>query len=141
MIKTFRGKLEEDTQERIRLATIKGKVGYQIKAFQLMPEQPGISSAEHVCKLYITSQSTIDETVDFSDSNLLAVAYYQSEPSSYSDWVAVVFDGEVFNQDIYITHADARQSDVPVNYYIELEVIPLTETGAEYTTIKDLRAG
>ena len=140
VVKTYRGQLAEDGQDRIRLSTIKGKVGYQIIKFQLMPNQPGISSAEHVAKIYTEEQSSIDETINFTDSQLLAAAYYQSEPTSYSDWTTVIFDGHIFNQDIYITHADARQSDVPVNYYIELEVIPLDDAGAEYTTLKDMRA-
>jgi len=141
MIKTFRGQLAEDAQDRIRLSTIKGKVGYKIINLQLMPRYPGgtLSSAEHVVKIYMDEQSSIDETVDFTDSQLLAAAYYQSEPSSYSDWTTVIFDGHIFNQDIYITHADARSSDVPVNYYLELEVVPLDDIGAEYTTLKDMR--
>jgi len=139
MIKTFRGLLAEDGQDRIRLQTIKGKVGYKIIKFQLMPIQPGITSAEHVAKIYTEQQSSVDETVNFTDSQLLAAAYYQSESSSYSDWTTIIFDNQIFNQDIYITHADSRENNVPVNYYIELEVIPLDDAGAEYTTLKDLR--
>ena len=49
-----------------------------------------------------------------------------------------IFDNEVFNQDIYVTNNDADSSS-PINYYIELEVIPLDDAGAEYTTLKDMR--
>jgi len=50
----------------------------------------------------------------------------------------VIFDNQIFNQDIYITHTDTTGSR-NINYYIELEVIPLDDAGAEYTTVKDLR--
>jgi len=50
----------------------------------------------------------------------------------------VIFDSEIFNQDIYLTHTDTGGA-VACNYYIELEVIPLDDAGAEYATVKDLR--
>ena len=53
----------------------------------------------------------------------------------------VVFDREIFNQDIYVTHTDTiSSSSKPINYYIELEVIPLDDAGAEFTTLKDMRS-
>ena len=36
-IKTFRGKLADDTQDTINLHTNNGLVGYRIKKFQLVP--------------------------------------------------------------------------------------------------------
>jgi len=76
--------------------------------------------------------------VNFSDSNLLA-AFYSSMKDTYkSSARRVIFDNEVFNQDIYITHTNADGAN-PFNYYIELEVIPLDDAGAEYTTLKDMR--
>ena len=139
MIKTFRGLLADGGQDRIRLSTIKGKVGYRITKFQTMQETPGITSVEHIVKIYKTSQSTIDGIVNFSDSDLLAAAY-ESEDSStnYTGYRTVIFDNEIFNQDIYITHFEAKAAS-PCNYYIELEVIPLDDAGAEYTTLKDMR--
>ena len=139
MIKTYRGLLADGGQDQIRLQTIKGKVGYRIVKFELMPDQPGIASAEYVVKIYSEQQSTIDANVNFTDSQLLAASYYQAESTSYNDWTTVIFDGQVFNQDIYITHADARTGGI-VNYYLELEVIPLDDAGAEYTTLKDMRS-
>ena len=47
-----------------------------------------------------------------------------------------------FNQDIFVSNvAGAGQASTGVNYYLELEVIPLDEAGAEYTTLKDMRSG
>jgi len=53
--------------------------------------------------------------------------------------MTVIFDREIFNQDIYITQSEQSGSQ-SLNYYLELEVIPLDDAGAEYTTLKDMRA-
>jgi len=139
MIKTYRGILAHGGQDRIRLSTIKGKVGYQIRAFRLFPPT-GDSNIEATVKIYKTEQSTIDNTVDFTDSNLLAAAMFTDTTSAnYPAEFHVVFDNEVFNQDIFIGNSDPVMT-AKVNYYIELEIIPLDDARAEYTTIKDMRA-
>ena len=139
MIKTFRGLLADGGQDRIRLQTIKGKVGYRITKFQIMQDEPGEQHTEHTVKIYKTSQTTIDNNVNFTDSNLLAAAYVAENPSSsYPMSTIIIFDQEMFNQDIYITAEDTHGAR-DINYYFELEVIPLDDAGAEYTTLKDLR--
>jgi len=140
MIKTFRGLLADGGQDHIRLSTIKGKVGYRIVKFQLMHDEPGQQHTEHTVKIYKTLQTTIDNNVNFTDSDLLAAGYItESESIAYPVTSIIVFDREIFNQDIFITAEDTIGSR-GVNYYLELEVVPLTDQGAEYTTIKDLRA-
>ena len=57
MIKTFRGLLAHGGQDRIRLSTIKGKVGYRIKKFQLMPQDAN-EDTEHVMKIYSVDART-----------------------------------------------------------------------------------
>jgi len=139
MIKTFRGLLADDGQDRIRLSTIKGKVGYRIAKFQLMgPDES--ETAEASVKIYKTKQSTINGTIDFTDGELLAAAIYQQNATgqSYPIDLIVIFDNEIFNQDIYITQKGGAASAL-INYYLELEVVPLDEKAAEYTTVKDLR--
>jgi len=140
MIKTFRGLLADGAQDRIRLQTIKGKVGYRITKFEVIPTLMGTGGAKEstlmIWKTLQSSVSTSVATVDFTDSDLLAVAFYKSQDATFQ-W-QVIFDNEVFNQDIYITHTNTDGS-VACNYYIELEVIPLDDAGAEYTTLKDLR--
>jgi hypothetical protein len=70
---------------------------------------------------------------------LLAAAYLQDDAGqAYTVGQVVIFDSEIFNQDVFITHEDTTGSQ-PCNYYIELEVIPLDDAGAEYTTLKDMR--
>jgi len=48
MIKTFRGLLADGGQDRIRLSTIKGKVGYKIAKFEGFPNTPGVTDYESI---------------------------------------------------------------------------------------------
>jgi len=139
MIKTFRGLLADGGQDRIRLSTIKGKVGYRIVKFQLFAITPGAAGYESIVKVYKSEQTTIDGTVNFTDSDLLAVSYLEGDGAPhYTDKLTTIFDREIVNQDMYITHHEDNGA-LQCNYYMELEVIPLDDKGAEYMTIKDLR--
>ena len=51
---------------------------------------------------------------------------------------AVIFDQEIFNQDIFVTHK-IRNGTGSVNYYIELEQISLTLDENTVATLKDIR--
>ena len=140
VVKTFRGQLEDGGQDHIRLQTTKGKVGYRIVKFEVMDKAPGTADAELVVKIYKESQSTINATIDFTDSALLAANYHVGGNSTEETHLSsIIFDTEIFNQDIFVTHEDAGANNLPANYYIELEVIPLTDHDAEFTTLKDIR--
>ena len=139
VVKTFRGLLADDGQDRIRLQTIKGKVGYKIIKFEGMIYQPGADSQESILKIYSKSQTSIDNIVNFTDNAILGLLYIkQGAGDEQTSYHTVVFDNMVFNQDIYVTHKDSSTGEA-CNYYIELEVIPLDDAGAEYTTLKDMR--
>ena len=106
---------------------------------QIIGAEPGQQHMEHTVKIYRAEQSTINNAINFADSSLLGVAYIQdSAGETYPSSTEVIFDTEVFNQDIYVTHEDTVGSQ-PCNYYLELEVIPLTDSDAEFTTLKDIR--
>jgi len=141
MIKTFRGMLTHDTEDRLRLSTIKGKVGYQIVKFELM--QSTLTASDQVSFVKIVkSPYTRTTSIDFTDSDILAVGILRTgnllTEGSLDN--PIVFDNEVFNQDIYINLKNL-DGTLSVNYYLELEVIPLDDSGAEYTTLKDMRSG
>jgi len=140
VVKTFRGLLADGGQERIRLQTIKGKVGYRIVKLQIITKTPGAGSDYASCiQIFKHLQTTIDGVVDFSDSSLLGVAYMSGDSASITEvQETIIFDREMFNQDIYITHSELIGTQAS-NYYLELEVIPLDDAGAEYTTLKDMR--
>jgi len=141
MIKTFRGKLEDGEQEVIRLSTKKGKIGYRIKKLQVVTAAPGTANLEHVIKVFKVTQSAATALIDFSDGNLLAVAVTQDYTAAYQlGWNQhIMFEQEVFNQDIYITHKEGVGNALACNYYLELETMPLTDNAASVSTLRDIR--
>jgi len=70
--------------------------------------------------------------VDFSDDSLLGAAYLEGNSGEhYSDQQTVLFDSEVFNQDIYITHQDIKADPgKDCNYYLELEEVKMSDAEA-----------
>jgi len=140
MIKTFRGKIADGSQDTIVLHTNDGGTGYRIAKFSIMTAAPGTLNGEFVTKIYKTSQATIDGAVDFSDNQLLGAATLvtQSNPANNQQPLAVIFDTEIFNQDIYVTHFDADSSNA-INYYIELEQVKLDLNQSTVATLKDIR--
>ena len=140
VVKTFRGLLADGGMDRIRLQTIKGKVGYKIVKFQVIQESPGAVNAEATITISKTSFTPV-ATVNFTDSDILGVAFYGGPQvaSAYPIQQVIIFDNEIFNQDIFIGSQDIGGANEKINYYIELEVIPLDDAGAEYTTLKDFR--
>ena len=77
--------------------------------------------------------------IDFSDGNLLAALYYTSAVnSSQTTYHVVMFDEEIFNQDIYITHTD-NDGTTKANYLLKLEVIQLTDNAAAVSSLRDIR--
>ena len=140
VVQSFKGLLTDGGQDQIRLSTIKGKVGYKIVKLEIIPEVPGTVDQESVVKIFKTQQTTINGEVNFSEGDLLGVAYIESTTSTAPATIGpIIFDNEIFNQDIFVTHKDVGVGGRSGNYYLELEVIPLTDQGAEYTTLKDIR--
>jgi len=140
MIKTFRGQLPTGGQNRIRLQTIKGKVGYRITMFRIVPITPSTLTTSTMM-IWKNEQATVPTStaiVDFTDSDLLGVAVWMYTSGEGNVQDNTIFDNEIFNQDIYITHTEP-EGGYKCNYYIELEIIPLDDAGAEYTTLKDMR--
>jgi hypothetical protein len=138
MIKSYRGLLVDGGQDTIPLHTTDGKTGYRITKFQIINSEPGDFHMEHTVKIYKTEQLTVDNTVNFSDNSLLAAAFLVGNANEYSTGEFIIFDKEIFNQDIYVTHMDTTGANL-CNYYIELEQIKLSEVEALVAIVKDLR--
>ena len=138
-IKSFRGLIEDNSQETIPLSTNNGMQGYKIVKLELFPKSPGYNAGEHVIKIYSIPQTSVDAIVDFSDQTLLATAYLGINYAAYygSDLITV-FDTTIFNQDIVVTHVDVLD-DKPCNYHIELEQVKLDLTQNTVATLKDIR--
>tara|TARA_Y100000310_G_C19948869_1_gene475910 strand:+ start:18 stop:461 length:444 start_codon:yes stop_codon:yes gene_type:complete len=137
---SFRGILDMGVPQKIKLSTLNGKTGYKIKNFQTMSESPGVGNMETVTKIYSKQQTDFPATVDFTEGDLLGVLYYQdNEGEHYSDSSTIIFDNEIFNQDIFIYAEDASSGTKKMNYYIELETMSLTDIQATQLTLKNLR--
>ena len=116
VVKTYRGILAADdngAQTKILLQTIKGKVGYKIVKFQTIQKTPGTQDAESVTQIFKKERTAAEQalsTIDFSDSDLLAVSVYSASATanSYPEDMTVIFDNEIFNQDIFITSKRRR---------------------------------
>jgi hypothetical protein len=137
-IVTFRGLLADGAQERIPLQTNNGLTGYRIIKFQVIQEQPGQQDTEAtvtISKVPFTPLSTID----LSDNTILAVAFFgaHSNAKSYPMQDPIIFDQEIFNQDIYVGNQDLESR--AMNYYIELEQMDLALDEATVATLKNIR--
>tara|TARA_R100000655_G_scaffold8628_1_gene22334 strand:+ start:509 stop:955 length:447 start_codon:yes stop_codon:yes gene_type:complete len=140
-IKSFRGKLAQDGIDTILLHTNTGSTGYRINKFEVMPNVPGTIAQESICKIFKIEPTTAPTgVIDFSDNTLLAAAYYQDSTSAGDNQATtVVFDNEIFNQDIYVTNKDVSGNSEPINYYIELEAIKLDLNENTVATLRDIR--
>ena len=136
-IKTYRGQIADNGTEKIYLRTNDGKVGYKINKFQIIPEDPATDATEHVVKIY-KQPTAASKEINFADMHLLAVGYLTSLANQYQGDNIVIFDNELINQDITITHVDANGSTA-CNYYLELEQMKISDLQATQLTLKSLR--
>ena len=138
--KSFRGMIADEGIDMISLHTNTGSTGYRIKKFELLPNDPTANN-EAVVKIFSVPKTAVPDTaIDFSDNTLLAAGLWSNNSitHTYSDDLVVVFDNTTFNQDIYITHKSSS-GQLPVNYYIELEMVKLDISENTVATLKDIR--
>jgi hypothetical protein len=136
-IVSYRGLLANGGKNTIPLHTNDGKTGYKVVKFRIINSIPGGAGAENVMKIFKTDQVTVDSSVDFSDNTLLGVATW-GQNADHGAWTnSTIFDNEIFNQDIYVTHKDEQGGSA--NYYIELEQMDITEDQALVAIVKNLR--
>ena len=140
MIKTFRGLIVHDAQDTIVLHTNDGSTGYRIVKLQIIPQSPASTTQESVVKVFKVSNKTGDANIDFSDNTLLAAGYFEGHSNS-TDFggLVIIFDSEVFNQDIYVQNFDGSGGSISINYYIELEQVKLDMNENTVATLKDIR--
>ncbi len=139
MIKTFRGLIAHGAQDTIVLHTNDGSTGYRIVKFQIIPETPGAVSQENIVKIYKIKQTSVDGIINFAENILLGAAFYTAASSASSvGTTTIIFDNDIFNQDIYITNIDVANNE-KMNYYIELEQVKLDLGENTVATLKDIR--
>jgi len=139
-IKSFRGMIADDGQDTIVLHTSDGSTGYKIVKFEIISQSPVDITSESVIQIWKEEQTALSADIDFSNNRLLGVAVFTSHATASSNPfnLSVIFDNEIFNQDIYITHKD-KAAATPCNYYIELEQMPLDLNENTVATLKDIR--
>jgi hypothetical protein len=141
MIKTFRGMMADGDQDTIVLHTNDGSTGYRIVKFELFPNLPGTSDYESLVKIFKVAQTTVPTssgTADFSDNELVAAGLYVATSSTAPISFISIFEQEIFNQDIYLTHT-ANSGSAAINYYVELEQVKLDINANTVATLKDMR--
>ena len=132
--------LADGLEDKLNIATLNGKTGYRITKFSIMSNSPGYDNYETTVKIYSKKQGAASgANVDFTESNLLAVAYMEDDNGPQNPMSnVVIFDNEVFNQNIFVSAA-SRTGTVPANYYIELEQVKLDLNENTVATLKDIR--
>ena len=136
---SFRGKLDEGLEEQLHLKTNNGKTGYKITKFQIMSSAPGSDNYETTVKIYTKPQGSGTTGVDFTEGDLLAAAHVEDSGSyNYPTTEVIIFDNAAFNQDIVVSTA-SLVGTIPINFYIEIETIALTDVQATQLTLKNLR--
>jgi len=138
-ILSYRGRLADNGLETILLSTKKGEVGYRITKLQIIQKQPGGQSSQLLLTIWKTDPEAAVTEVDFSDNRMLAVAYRsEADVVQVNEGEVIIFDQEIFNQDIFIRASDIAGTQ-PTNYYLELEVVKLSEDQAMVATLKDIK--
>ena len=139
-IKSFRGKMDSDAIDTVVLHTNSGSVGYRVVKFEVFPVDPFKDDYESIVQIFKIPQTATSDEVDFSDNTLLAAAMYSSRNSaeSFPEDKFALFDNEIFNQDIFVTYKD-QKTNSGMNYYLELETMPLSLDENTVATLKDIR--
>ena len=140
---TYKGQLNVGEQEKINLSTNDGLTGYRINKFQIISAAPGTGNHEYVGQIFLTDQTgSISAEVDFSNADLLGVAYYTDNSSSAGNppGAIIIFDKETFNQNIFVNITDATGNTIACNYYIELEKFAIDINTSTFHTLKNIRS-
>jgi hypothetical protein len=140
MMKTFRGLMADGSIEKVNLGTINGRTGYRIHKLEMIPEKPGQTDHRFVIQIFKTEQTVASATVNFSDNTLLAAGEIEDNAASHypNSSAGIVFEQEIFNQDIYITMKDASTGE-SCNYYLELQQIKLDGNETAVATLKNIK--
>jgi len=139
-IRSFRGLMTDGDIDTIPLHTNDGSMGYKIVKFRIMGFEPGGDNYESIVKVYTILQTTATASIDFSDNTMAAAGFFTGDTTQQTmKEDSIVFDNQIFNQDIYITYNDLQGTDAKINYYIELELVKLDLNENTMATLKDIR--
>jgi len=124
-VHSFRGLLGNGGEDEINLERQNANLAYRIVRFELMANAPTASDNEAVVKIYRESQSSIDATVDFTQTDLIAAGYWrQADNPAYPINTQTIIDPLLFSRNIFVTHSQGSGSS-SCNYFIEIEEVPV----------------
>jgi len=141
MIKSYRGLIIDGGSDTIVLHTSNGLTGYRVIKFELFPYKPAwgeFESLVQIFKVLPTTIATTEALTDFSNNELLAAALFTNTAATAAASTVTIFDNDIVNQDIYVTHTQ-QSGNEPINYYIELEQFKLDMNEGTVATLKDIR--
>ena len=129
-VHSLRGLLINGGQDKIGIQGSVGAIAWRITKFEILPKDPfNAGTAKYVMKVYRESQSAIDDSVNFTDSELLGAAtYMETTDLDQAGYGTVIFDNALFSRNIYVTHSETVSS-ASCNYYIELEEVKVGKIG------------
>ena len=124
-IHSFRGLLENDGQDKIRIQGSAGAIAWRIVKFQVMGPNAN-QNIESVVKV-LRESAAVSTDINFNDTDLLAAAVInESAGTAYLPAVVVIFDNILFSRNIFVTNKGHDEiSDL--NYYIELEEVKVSK--------------
>jgi len=134
-VHSFRGRLADGGQDKIRIQGATGEVAWRISKFQIIQYNAGAADVEAIMQIWRERHpdagGDIPEwnVIDFTNDELLGAAFMSIRDSSAGSTIpSVIFDNELFSRNIFITYFD-KQVGQPCNYYIELEKVKLSKAG------------
>jgi len=123
-VHSFRGLLGTGGQDEINLERQNVNLAYRIVKFDIFPQSPGTLEYEGIAKIYREEQTSFVGTVDFTETDLLGIAYYSSTNAKATSPLITIFDNTLFSRNIYVSQV-ANTGSGSINYYIEIEEVPV----------------
>jgi len=124
-VHSFRGLINDDGEDEIELERQNMNVAYRIVKFELIPYNPQGVGSEAVIIVWRENQTSASATIDFNDPDILAAGYITNSTAGDTspEDMTVIFDNVLFSRNIFVTNN--CQAGSSINYYIELEEVPV----------------
>jgi len=124
-VHSFRGLLSSGGEDEINLERSNLNLAYRVVKFQVIGDKVGSNNYEATLKVTRESIATPLSTIDLGDPDILGVAFYASNASAHQYPLSqiIIIDNVLFSRNIFVSLADLQNNDV--NYYIEIEEVPV----------------
>jgi hypothetical protein len=127
-VHSFRGLLGDGGQDEINLERQNVNLAYRIVKLECFTGADTFTTTvEAVVSVWREKQTAITGTMDFTNADLLGMFSY-NDGSAAGDSAApprIIFDNVLFSRNIYVTSKCDGTNTQPMNYYIEIEEVPV----------------